>query len=32
VRLGGEVAVQTPANRAVYTALKLHADDHPQAA
>ncbi len=32
VRLGGEVGVQTPANRAVYTALKLHADDHPQAA
>jgi 2-dehydropantoate 2-reductase len=32
VRLGRALGVQTPANRAVYTALKLHADDRSQAA
>jgi 2-dehydropantoate 2-reductase len=32
VRLGRESGIETPANRAVYTALKLHADASPRAA
>ena len=32
VRLGRELGVPTPANRAVHAAFKLHADDRPQAA